>query len=43
MFRKLLKRIQSRLQWRRTRKLQEARAKGYAVNLIITGALRRHA
>jgi hypothetical protein len=43
MFKRLLKRIQSRIAWNKTRRLQEARAKSYAVNLVITGALRRTA
>jgi hypothetical protein len=43
MLKRLIKRIQSQINWNRTRKLQEARAKSYAVNLVITGALRRTA
>jgi len=41
MFKRLIKRIKSRLAWYQTRRLQEARAVSMAVSLVITGALRR--
>lgn len=41
MFKRLLKRIRSRLEFRRFRRLQEARATSVAVNMALTGALRR--
>lgn len=43
MFKRLIKRIQSRINWNRTRRLQEARAISMAVQLVIIGALRKHA
>jgi hypothetical protein len=43
MFKRLIKRIKSRMAWNETRRLQEARAVSMAVQLTITGALRRHA
>lgn len=43
MFKRLIKRIRSRMQWNRTRRFQEARATSLAVAMTITGALRRHA
>jgi hypothetical protein len=39
----LLKPFKGRLEFRRFRRLQEARATSVAVNMALTGALRKHA
>ena len=41
MLKRLLKRITSYLEFRRFRRLQNARATSIAVNMALTGALRR--
>ena len=43
MFKRLLKRIRSTIEYRRFRREQNLRATTVAYNLVITGALRKHA
>lgn len=41
MFKRWLKRIKSRLEWRRMKREREERATGIAVWLVLSGALRK--